>query len=236
MAIDPNPSDTFTFIAHVAQAYTGLMRFAASGEPSLGGRLLYAGELTTQGRALLVAGNIAGAASLAATADPAAQKQSIREGAADFLVTNLDEALRILKNEIRKREPVSVAVSLAPHVIEAEMLHRGVLPNLLPPQTASAPPAFAAFIAQGAQPIAAPPLNPATQLLIWQIPADYAQRPAAFDEFLMQRLPPTDLIARRWLRQSPRYLGPQFRRLRSLICDEATASILISVLGQPLQP
>ena len=63
------------------------------------------------GRALLLAGNIAGAASLAVTADAAAQKQSIRDGVADFLVNSLDEALRILKNEVRKREPVAVCVA-----------------------------------------------------------------------------------------------------------------------------
>lgn len=227
--------DTLPFIALVAQAYTSLMHFAAPGDPSLGGKLLYAGELNTQGRAFIVAGNIAGAASLAATADTSAQKQAIRDGVTDFLVTHLDEALRILKNEIRKREPVSVAVSVAPQAIETEMLHRGVLPDLLPPQSSSEPPAIAAFIAQGAHRLAAPPANPTTRLLIWQIPAEYAQRPAAFDEFLLQHLPPTGLVARRWLRQSPRYLGPHARRLRSLLCDEATASKLINELGPPLQ-
>lgn len=231
------PADTFPFIAEVAQAYMRLMQYAVPGENSLGGQLLYAGDLATHGRTLIVAGNIAGAASLAASADPAAQKQAIREGAADFLVTSLDEALRILKNEIRKREPVSVAVALAPPIVEAEMLHRGVLPDLLPPQPLSTQltPAFADFLAAGAHTLAHPPSNPAAKLLLWQIPADYAQHPAAFDEFLMQQLPPTNLIARRWLRQSPRYLGPQTRRLRSLLCDETTATTLINALGSPLQ-
>ena len=56
------------------------------------------------------AANIAGAASLSATADVATQKQAIRDGVVDFLVTSLDEAARILKNEIRKRQPVAVCV------------------------------------------------------------------------------------------------------------------------------
>ena len=76
----------------------------------------------------MVAGNIAGAASLAATADPVAQKQAIREGVVNFLVTSLDEALRILKNEIRKRETVAVCVAASPQAVAAEMLERGVLP------------------------------------------------------------------------------------------------------------
>lgn len=49
------------------------------------------------------AANIAGAASLSATTDAIAQRNSIRDRVVDFLVTSLDEARRILKNEIRKR-------------------------------------------------------------------------------------------------------------------------------------
>ncbi len=78
-----------------------------------------------------MAANIAGAASLVATADRAAQKQAIRDGVADFLVNSLDEALRILKNQLRKRETVAVCVGLAPEAVEREMQERGVLPDLL---------------------------------------------------------------------------------------------------------
>jgi hypothetical protein len=237
MVNDPHLQEILLFIAQAARAYAGLMRFVAPGEENLGGNLLFAGELNSAGRALLVASNIAGAASLAATADLSAQKQAIRTGSSDFLVTNLDEALRILKNEIRKREPVSVAVSIAPEAIVSEMRDRGVLPNLLPaqPQSTTLEVAFATFIAQGAQRIPATPSSPTSQLLIWPIPEEYAQHPSAFDEFVIQHLPPGDLIAKRWLRLSPRYLGPHSRRLRSLTCDEATASKMIDVLGAPLQ-
>jgi hypothetical protein len=236
MPINEHLPETIVFIAQVEQTYASLMQFAARSEASLGGKLFYPGELSGEGRVLLVAGNIAGAASLAATADPAAQKQAIRDGVADFLVTNLDEALRILKNEIRKRQPVSVAVSISPHAIEKEMRGRGVLPDLLPPQRQSAATEtdFAVFTAQGAQRIAAPPSRPAARFLVWQIPAAYAQRPAEFDALLLEHLPPNDHAGRRWLRLSPRYLGPQSRRLRSLTCDEETASKLINDLGQPL--
>ena len=95
-------------------------------EPGLGGRLLWAGELDGSGRAIVVAGNISGVATLAATADSNAQKQAIRDGIVDFLVTSLDEALRILKNEIRKRQTVAVCVGSAPDLIQREMLERGV--------------------------------------------------------------------------------------------------------------
>lgn len=242
MPLDLQLQETLTFIAQAARAYAGLIPFVAPGATlggeSLGGKLLFASELNTEGRALLVAGNIAGAASLAASADPAAQKQAIRNGSADFLVSNLDEALRILKNEIRKREPVSVAVSVAPEAIVKEMQDRGVLPDLLSAQSQSAPleAAFAKFIAQGAQRIPDRPSGLASKLLIWRIPEEYAQRPSAFDAVLMEHIPPTDRATLQWLRSSPRYLGPHSRRLRSLACDGATATKLIVKLGPPLQP
>lgn len=237
MPINSHPPDALSFIAEVEQAYANLMHFAAPSEDSLGGKLLYAGELDERGRILAIAGNVGGAATLAASAHATTLRQAMRSGVIDFLVNSLDEALRILKNEIRKREPVSVAVSIAPQAIVKEMLDRGVLPDLLPPQpqSTSADSQIETFIAQGAQPIAPVPFQGASKLLIWQIPAEFVQRPAAFDALLLQHLPAGDHATSRWLRQSPRYLGPQFRRLRSLTCDEETASKLIDVLGSPLQ-
>ena len=237
MPINPHPPEAHTFIAGIEQAYACLMQFASPAEaPSLGGKLLFTGELDESGRILASAGNIGGAATLAASADAAILRQAMRNGAIDFVVNSLDEALRILKNEIRKREPVSVAVSIAPIAIVAEMLDRGVLPDLLPPQPQSTDdaPDLSTFIAQGAHRIAAALSRPTSRLLIWQIPTEYAQRAAAFEALLQQNLQPDEHTASRWLRQSPRYLGPQFRRLRSLRCGEETASKLIELFGNPL--
>lgn len=211
----PSPS-TLTCIAQVEQTYARLMCIA-SGAEHLGGKLLYAGELDERGRAFAIAGDIAGAATLGASADAAALRQAQHSGAIDFLVNSLDEALRILKNEIRKHEPVAVAVWTAPAAMLAEMMERGVLPDLLPEQ------------------IADPVLRRGSRFLVWPIPAEFAQRPAAFEALLLEHLPVEDLSARRWLRLSPRYLGPQARRLRSLRCDEETALRLIDVLGKPLE-
>src|ERR1017187_10543402 len=163
----PSPA-TIRFIAQAHQAYRSLMQSAAArNKESLGGNLLYAGELDERGRELAVASNIAGAASLAASADAAVLRQAMRDGIIDFFVTSLDEALRILKNEIRKRQPVAVAVSVAPQTIVKEMHGRGVLPDLFPPlHSPSAPLEFAAFIAQGAKPIAREPLAAGSRFLI----------------------------------------------------------------------
>ena len=83
------------------------------------------------GRAMVIAGNVSGCAILAATADLAVQKLVIRDGVVDFVITSLDEALRILKNEVRKCATVAVCVAAAPSVVEREMDERGVVPDLV---------------------------------------------------------------------------------------------------------
>jgi urocanate hydratase len=215
------------------------MQFApASDDPNLGGKLLYAGEPDIRGSALIVAANIAGAATLAASPQPAVLREAQREGAIDFLVNSLDEALRILKNEIRKRQPVAVAVSLAPAAIEAEMLERGVLPDLLPARSdaTSQSEALFKFLSQGAQQIHTKPANASQRLRVWHAPTEYAQNLAAFESIFLEHIAPGDFFNRRWLRLSPRYLGPSTRRLRSIACDESTATNLIAKLGPPLYP
>ncbi len=236
MSINEHSPETIAFLAQVERTYTSLTDFVSPGATSLGGRLLYTGELDKPGRTLAVAANIAGAATLAASADAVALRQAMRDGVIDFLVNSLDEALRILKNEIRKCEPVSVAVSVAPEAIEREMQDCGVLPDLLPPQPQSGTPepGFTAFETQGARRVAAPQPRPDTKFLIWQIPEEYVQHPADFDAQLLKHVPENDHATRHWLRLSPRYLGAQARRLRSLRCDEQTASSLIASIGPAL--
>jgi hypothetical protein len=178
-------------------------------EPSLGGKLLYAGELALHGRSLLVAGNIAGAASLAATADPAAQKQAIRNGVADFLVNSLDEALRILKNEIRKREAVAVCVAIAPESVEREMHERGVLPDLLSsPQREPAP--------------------AGQDLVTWTVASAPAQWLPRLDGIALECLRPEAGAARRWLRLAPRYLGRMAQNFRILRCQPEIAQEFVA--------
>ncbi len=232
------PSEAaLTSIAEVHRAYASLTHFVAPSEdPSLGGKLLYVGELNELGRAFAVAGNIAGAATLAASADPAALRHTQREGITDFLVNSLDEALRILKNEIRKRQPVAVAVSLAPAATESEMIERGVLPDLLPLRCEPAlqSDALTAFISNGSQFVSASSSQTDGKLLIWSAPTELTQNLTAFESMLARHLAPADTINRRWLRLSPRYLGPNARRLRSICCNEPTAATITAEFGPPL--
>lgn len=234
MPKDSLNTSTLNFVARTFEAYEGLMRFASgSEEPKIGGKLLYVSGLGDELRAFAVAANIAGAATLAASDDAAALRQAQREGAIDFTVNSLDEALRILKNEIRKHEPAAVAVSLAPAVVESKMLERGVLPDLLPHQSSPLP-SISAFLSQGAQLIQPAAPQPARRLFIWAAPAEFGQNMAAFDSLISEHLLPADHLSRRWLRLAPRYLPPAARRLRSLACDDVAAAKLIAQLGEPL--
>jgi hypothetical protein len=220
---DPIPPPALEFALQVERLYAVLLRTAPASseqEPSLGGNLLYAGELAQHGRALLVAGNIAGAASLAATAITAAQKRSIREGVADFLVNSLDEALRILKNEIRKRETVAVCIAAAPEAVEREMLERGVIPDLLPPAV-----------------LAAAACGPS--ILTWRVAAAPALWLPKLDTIALDclhELPDQEsAAARRWLRLAPRYLGRLAQGFRVLRCEPDLAKLFLARASEAVQ-
>ena len=181
-------------------------------ETGLGGKLLYAGELDLDGFRLVRAANIAGAASLCATAIADRKKSAVRDGVVDFLVTSLDEALRILKNEIRKRNGVSVAVTAADAQLVRETTERGVLPDLLRESEAAA-----AFVSEGAQLVEAAAVTENHSLFIFESPSAECEHRA------LALIPESDHAARRWLRLAHRYLGPRARRIRSVPCDPSLA-------------
>jgi urocanate hydratase len=186
-------------------------------EAGLGGKLLYAGEPDEAGGLLVRAANIAGAATLAASADAALLRGAMREGIVDFVVTSLDEALRILKNEIRKRQTVAVGVVSPPQAIAREMVERGVQPDLLAPALPHGP-ELDALVAKGARRIVAPP-SAAAHLHILPIPAEWAQRTGALDALLLDAVPPEDFVNRRWVRLAPRYADRRARQMRLLARD-----------------
>lgn len=246
MPVDPIPSAALDFTLQVELLYAALIRPADTPagtepspgaepepgtEPSLGGKLLYAGELEPHGRALLVAGNIAGAASLVATANAAARKQAIRDGVADFLVNSLDEALRILRNEIRKRETVAVCIAAAPEAVEREMLVRGVLPDLLAPLSFAGSSSSQPF-EQAVHRIELSSAPSSQALVIWSVDTAPAQWLPKLDalaiECLQGNASPGAAAARRWLRLAPRYLGRLAEKFRVLRCQPDTANEFVS--------
>jgi len=201
-------------------------------EHGLGGQLLFAGRIglaaeSSPGRQLLFAANIAGAASLAVSADPTAQREAIRDGVVDFMVTSLEEALRILKNEVRKRQAVSVGVALEPGAVVGAMLERGVLPDLLPPGewpesvTGMTSAQNGQFVGQGSRPI--PAENEPPHYVTWSVDRDFARWLPKLDALAQSIVPVQDTARQRWLRLAPRYLGRVAHRQHgvALTSDEA---------------
>lgn len=182
-------------------------------EPGLGGLLVYAGELDEDGRSLVAAANIAGAASLSITADPPTQREAMREGVVDFVVNSLDEALRILKNEIRKKEPVSVCVALSAESVETEMKERGVQPDVC-----------RAAVLQVDDAVRD---RPERCLVEWSVPDAPSRWMPRLDALAAECLAPSALDGRRWLRLFPRYVGRSARGIRLIQSTPALASCFV---------
>jgi len=93
------------------------------------GKLVLVRGLDAEGRAASVASSIAGAACLVLESRAEVCRATLRAGACDFVVNSVDEAIRILKNEIRKCKSVSVAVAMPEAAALEELADRGVAPE-----------------------------------------------------------------------------------------------------------
>lgn len=215
------------FMIQVARFYAAMISGADAVphvEGNLGGRLFYAGELDSHGRAMVVAANIAGTATLAAEPDSSKQKSALRDGVVDFLVNSLDEALRILKNQIRKSETGAVCIAAAAEAVQAEMLERGVLPDMVRTvETGEDSP----FIGQGARKVSIPEIDETLTMLAWSAASAPAQWLPRLDAIAIECIPEGDWKSRRWLRLSPRYLGRVAKGVRVLFCDGIVAGEFI---------
>src|SRR5580698_1578283 len=115
---------------------------------SLAGRLVVTGGLGGMGGAQPLAATMNGAAFLGIDIDPERIKRRVKGGYCDVLVTNLDEALRILKNAVRKRETASVGLVGNCADLIPELAKRGVVPDLLTDQTSAHDP-IAGYVPNG---------------------------------------------------------------------------------------
>jgi urocanate hydratase len=103
----------------------------------LAGKLVVTGGMGGMGGAQPLAATMNGAAFLGIDVDPERIKRRVKAGYCDVMVTNLDEALRILKNAVRKREAVSVGLVGNCADVIPELAHRGVVPDVLTDQTSA---------------------------------------------------------------------------------------------------
>jgi urocanate hydratase len=115
---------------------------------SLEGKLVVSGGMGGMGGAQPLAATMAGAAFLGIDIDPERIKKRLKTGYCDFMVNSLDEALRILKNAVRKKEAISVGLVGNCADIIPELASRGVVPDLLTDQTSAHDP-LNGYVAQG---------------------------------------------------------------------------------------
>ena len=104
---------------------------------NLAGKLVVSGGMGGMGGAQPLAATMNGAAFLGIDADPERIKRRVKAGYCEVLVTSLDEALRILKNAVRKREAASVGLAGNCADVIPELARRGVVPDLLTDQTSA---------------------------------------------------------------------------------------------------
>ncbi|MGH9535886.1 MAG: urocanate hydratase [Terriglobales bacterium] len=135
---------------------------------SLAGKLVASGGLGGMGGAQPLAATLNGAAFLGIEADAERIKRRLKTGYCDILVNDLDEALRILKNAVRKQEAVSVGLVGNCAEVIPELARRGVVPDLLTDQTSAHDPLHG-YIPAGLDPAAATELRR-------RDPAEYERR------------------------------------------------------------
>src|SRR6202140_3971953 len=103
----------------------------------LAGKLVVTGGMGGMGGPQPLAATMNGAAFLGVDADPERIKRRVKTGYCDVMVTSLDEALRILKNAVRKRDAVSVGLVGNCADVLPELARRGVVPDVLTDQTSA---------------------------------------------------------------------------------------------------
>ncbi|WP_035348937.1 hypothetical protein [Edaphobacter aggregans] len=220
--------------------------------PAWGGALILSLGLDPAGSALSIAANIAGAVSLAIDKDPTHLREAALSGAVDFTVNTLDEAIRAMKNEVRKHTPLAVALSADPILTLDEILERGLAPQLftifLPPhlritQAAATLRSLGAALIDFSETTAPQPefqpsqslLTPLLEARGWTLQTFTFDTPATlrhFDAEALALLPPTptpddpDTLRRRWLEAAPRILQRQRPPHRTLWLTEPEIAVL----------
>lgn len=190
-------------------------------EGELGGKLVLYGAMDAEGVAIALSGNIAGAATLGIDGDHERLKLGVRHGFCNFMVNNLDEALRILKNEVRKKEPVSVCLGGDFRALLREIVERGVQPDIL--SFADGAYDFSILTARGAVALGGSDLENADGAWIsWSALSAAALWLPKVDALAAKAIPDGDARVR-WLQLAPRYLGRPMAGQRGvrMTADEA---------------
>jgi len=180
---------------------------------SYGGQLIFTCGAGSSATGLPAAVSIAGGTTLVVDPDTAAVKAVFRSGGIDFVVNTLDEALRVLKNEVRQHKPLSVALTAAIEPTLAEISERGVQPDLRL-EVSSAPTAeLTAWLAS-------------RSWSAYRFATETTAALRALDTRLIAALPAEDDIRRTWLQRISHYQRPTANSSRLLWLTPAEAAQL----------
>lgn len=195
--------------AAVFQLYRQL-RAAMPGE-TLAGRLVLSVGFRDAGAALALATMIAQGCFLGLESEAASLKRAVQTGACDFMVNTLDEALRVLKNELRKRTPLSAGLLCQPSAVLDEMVARGVQPDLI--ASRSDEPAVRELVSRGAARLPDPPDSSAQKDALVRLHAASLADMRRLDA-ITAPLVAGDPILRDWMQHAPAYFSRQLPPLR----------------------
>lgn len=201
---DPQPGQLATYRKYLRLQSIAAERFSGT----LAGHLVLCVGFGMRGAELALATTMSGGVFLGIDPDPHQLKAAVRDGSCDFMVNALDEALRVLKNELRKRTPLSVGLLGVASDILTAMVERSVQPNLIADTSPREAPednyrsAIIRIVERGAEMLADPPMPEglAPSEVIWTAASQQDLR--RMDHFALELIPPEDRIRRRWLEQA----------------------------------
>ncbi|HLJ79523.1 MAG TPA: hypothetical protein VKT75_19055, partial [Acidobacteriaceae bacterium] len=147
------------------------------------------------------------------------------------VVGTLDEALRILKNEVRQKRPVSVGLQADPAACVRQCIDRGFQPDLLQ-LLPSLQEKTHLLIERGAVVLVEPPpLESDTSLLCWSVDGHAAKTMRAVGQIAADSLDSSraDTPDRlRWIETAPRALGRTFAKMQCLEMDRHESASFVT--------
>jgi urocanate hydratase len=211
---------TYAQLHACARNHGSYQREAALG--GFAGCFIAAFGLGEAAEVLPLAAAISGACFLGVDPDGERLKGLLRAGRCDFVVNSLDEALRILKNELRQRKPVSVVLKGDTASVVVEIEDRGVSPNLVvetedaAAEAKAVSPGSRACLLEEDVPLVeetedggATRKNSEAMVVSWTLPSGTAAMLARLDALALPVLPERDGMRRRWLQAAGRYIPRQ---------------------------
>ncbi len=231
-ATQPNQSTVYRRYAQLQSIRRE--RFSRDAADGLAGLLLTCVGFGLEGAELALATVISGGTFLGVDPSTEHLKAAVRNGSCDFMVNTLDESLRVLKNELRKKKALSVGLLGEAAAILPAMVERGVQPDLvadtcMPENQAAAShyrPALRTLVERGAVCVNTRAVEHSHTAgfveVLWTASSIADLR--RMDQLALRGLPADDAIRRRWLQHAPGYFHRQrpLQRVLEMNSEEVT--------------